>query len=117
LALTTSLAEAHLIPLTTGFVTTQATDPTEAFTFHGSPYAHKFLRVGALVPGQASGTSVSGPLDSGGSFTVAFRDTPSGQIADVTFDLLGTPETLAGFIAVAPLGRGNFCAVTLDEAL
>ena len=88
-----------------------------AFVYHGSPYSHKNMGTGLIVPGQPSGTSVTGAFELGGSYAIDFRDTLNGPVADVTFDLLGTSETLAGFIVRAPLGRANFYAVTLDEAL
>jgi hypothetical protein len=88
-----------------------------AFVFHGSPYSHRNLLAGPIVPGQPSGTSVTGAFELGGSYAIDFGDTLNGPVADVTFDLLGTSQTLAGFIVRAPLGRANFYAVTLDEAL
>jgi hypothetical protein len=111
----TSLANATLTFVGTGKPANENPATVEAFfrAQTGLTNAIDCLR----VDGQASGTSFTGATDFGGTINVDFVATPSGQVANVTFDLSGTGQLICGFFVFGGNLGGNLYTVSADEGL
>jgi hypothetical protein len=111
----TSLASATLTPL--GAFKPANENPSTLEDFFqaqtGDTTAIDCLR----VDGQASGTSFTSPTGLGGTVTVDFVATSSGQVATVTFNLTGTGQVICGFFVFGGNLGGNLYTVSADEGV
>jgi hypothetical protein len=69
------------------------------------------------VDGQASGTSFTSATGLGGTVTVDFVATASGQVANVTFNLTGTGQVICGFMVFGGNLGDNLYTVSADEGV
>jgi len=111
----TSLASATLTLVGTGKPANENPATVEDFfqAQTGDTNAIDCLR----VDGQASGTSFTSPTGLGGTVTVDFVATSSGQVATVTFNLTGTGQVICGFFVFGGNLGGNLYTVSVDEGV
>jgi len=111
----TSLASATLTLVGTGKPANENPETVEDFfqAQTGLTNAIDCLRVDE----QASGTSFTSPTGLGGTVTVDFVATASGQVANVTFDLTGTGQVICGFFVFGGKLGGNLYTVRAGEGV
>ena len=111
----TSLASATLTLVGTGKPANENPETVEDFfqAQTGLTNAIDCLRVDE----QASGTSFTSPTGLGGTVTVDFVATASGQVANVTFDLTGIGQVICGFFVFGGNRGGNLYTVSADEGV